>query len=261
MVCVDALSSEFKTKDKNELIKQASNLLSRMTRLAGMVTLPKHDTLILKQVEFLPLSEKRVLVVLILSDYEVQNRVIETDRDFSRSELEQAGNYLTQHYAGQNLWQARETLLSSMQHKRDNLETMMKTIMDMAEQAQDKASEKDYVLAGETNLFDAVNSTEYHQLQNLFEAFSQKRDILHLLDRSLSAQGLQIFIGQESGHDILEDYSIVTKPYTINGVVVGALGVIGPTRMPYDRVISAVDVTSKLLSQALAEALISEKSD
>lgn len=254
VISMDALRQEFDVdSDETGLIKQASDLLSRVTQLAGMVTLPRHNQLILKQVEFLPLSEKRILVVLILNDYEVQNRVIQTDRDFSRSELEKAGNYLTQHYAGHDLLQARKTLLDAMHNKHDDLEKMLKTIMEMAEETQEKASENAYVLAGETNLFEAVDASDYQQLRTLFEAFSQKRDILHLLDRCLNAQGLQIFIGNESGHEVLEEYSVVTSPYSVNGVVVGVLGVIGPTRMPYDRVISAVDVTSKLLSQALEE--------
>jgi heat-inducible transcriptional repressor len=235
------------------LIEQASNLLSRMTHLAGMVTIPKHDQLILKQVEFLPLSEKRILVVLILNNCDVQNRVIHTDREFTRCELEEAGNYLTQQYVGQDLLLARESLLDVMQHKRQDLDKMLKAVMKMAEENQAESTENDYVLAGESNLFEAVNASEYHQLRSLFEAFSQKRDILHLLDRSLSAQGLQIFIGRESGHGLFEDYSLIAKPYSVKGKMIGVLGVIGPTRMPYDRVISAVDVTSKLLSQALEE--------
>lgn len=233
------------------LIERASNLLSQVTQLAGVVTMPKRDQLVLKQVEFLRLSEKRVLVVLILNDYEVQNRVIDTDREFSRSELEEAGNYLTEFFAGQDLLKARKDLLQRMQLERADLEAMLKTVMEMAEQTQDQESE--YVLAGETNLFNTVSSDDYHRLRSLFEAFSQKRDILHLLDRSLGTEGIQIFIGKESGHDLLEDYSLVTAPYTVNDSVVGVLGVIGPTRMPYDRVISAVDVTSKLLSQSLED--------
>jgi len=235
------------------LIEQASNLLSRMTHLAGMVTIPKHDQLILKQVEFLPLSEKRILVVLILNNCDVQNRVIHTDREFTRRELEEAGNYLTHEYVGQDLMLVRDSLLDVMQHKRQDLEKMLKAVMKMAEENQADSVENDYVLAGETNLFEAVNTSEYHQLRSLFEAFSQKRDILHLLDRSLSAQGLQIFIGRESGYDLFEDYSLIAKPYSVKGKTLGVLGVIGPTRMPYERVISAVDVTSKLLSQALEE--------
>lgn len=237
--------------DEGNLIERASTLLSQITQLAGLVTLPKHEQLILKQVEFLQLSEKRVLVILILNDYEVQNRVIDTDREFTRQELIEAGNYLTECFAGQDLLKARKNLLRYMQAERKDLEAMLKTIMEMAEQTQEKDGE--YVLAGETNLFNAVSLNEYPRLSSLFEAFSKKRDILHLLDRSLSAQGIQIFIGKESGHDLLENYSLVTAPYSVKGNVIGVLGVIGPTRMPYDRVISAVDITSKLLSQSLEE--------
>lgn len=252
VISLDDFRDEFAHEsDGASLIEHASNLLSQITQLAGVVTLPKHEQLILKQVEFLRLSEKRVLVVLILNDYEVQNRVIETDREFTRSELEEAGNYLTDCFADHDLLKARRDLLQRMQAERADLEAMLKTVMEMAEQTQEKEGE--YVLAGETNLFNAVSADDYPRLGSLFEAFSQKRDILHLLDRSLETQGIQIFIGKESGHDLLENYSLVTAPYSVSGNVVGVLGVIGPTRMPYDRVISAVDITSKLLSQSLED--------
>lgn len=252
VVSIEEFQLEFVSdQERKGLIQKASSLLSKATQLAGVVTLPKREQLLVKQVEFLRLSEKRVLVVLILNDYEVQNRVIDTDRDFSKCELELAGQYLTECFAGRDFLKARRDLIQRMKRERADLEAMLKTIMEMAEESQEKESE--YVLAGESNLFNAISSEEYHRLRTLFEAFSEKRDILHLLDRSLEAQGIQIFIGKESGYDLLQDYSLVTAPYSKNGEVVGVLGVIGPTRMPYDRVISAVDITSKLLSRSFEE--------
>lgn len=233
-----------------DLVARASNLLSDVTKLAGVVTLPKREKMILRHVEFLPLSEKRVLVILVLNNHEVQNRVMSVDRDYSPSELEQAGNFLVTHYGGKDLLSVRESLLAQMRKDQLALEKMMQSVMEMAEQASNDV-ENNYVLSGEGNLFSAMPTSDYAHLQALFQAFSQQRDVLHLLDQSLGARGIQIFIGEESGYDVFDQYSVVTSPYQVEGNVVGVLGVIGPKRMAYDRVISAVDVTAKLLSQAL----------
>jgi heat-inducible transcriptional repressor len=237
--------------DEKELVEQASSLLSGITELAGIVTLPKRDQLILKQVEFLPLSKNRVLVILVINESEVQNRVINTDREYSASELEQAGNYLTHHYANKDLRAVRDLLIKELQQNRQNLDEMITTVMDLATQTVDK--KQDYVIAGEVNLFESVQPTNYQKLRQLFEAFSEKRDILYLLDQSIQAQGIQLFIGEESGHDVLQDYSMVTAPYQADGKVVGVLGVIGPTRMPYSKIISTVDATAKILSKLLSK--------
>jgi heat-inducible transcriptional repressor len=251
-VDVEEFRQRFESQlDETALIEQTSSILSTMTQLAGLVTLPKRDQLILKQVEFLPLSEKRVLAILIFNEEEVQNRVIETQQAFSRRRLEEAGNDLTALFSGEDFYQIREKIIHEMKVQRKDLEDMLKVVVDMAEEAQEKEQTHDYVLTGEANLFDAVGNDDYPRLQSLFQAFSKKRDILHLLDRSLAASGIQIFIGKESGHDLLADYSLVTAPYSVNNHVVGVLGVIGPTRMAYHQAISAVDITSKLLSQAL----------
>lgn len=233
------------------LIANASSMLSNITQLAGVVTLPKRDALTLKLIEFLPLSERRVLVVLVFNDHEVENRVIYTDRIYNASELEQAGNYLTQHFAGKDLFNARQDLLSMMRSAQSDLDNMLKMAMQFAEQTFAKDKQDDYVLAGETNLFSAVADNDMEKLRGLFEAFSEKRDVLHLLDQAVSAKGVNIFIGEESGHKVFDDYSVVAAPYVKNDQVVGVLGVIGPTRMRYNNVVSAVDITAKLLSQAL----------
>jgi len=239
-------------QDTQSLVVHASSLLSGITKLAGIVTLPKHGKLILRQVEFLPLSNKRVLVILVLNDHDVQNRVMYTDRKYKRSELEQAGNYLTQHFAGKDLLAARDDLLMVMQEAHKDLVVMIKAVMQMAEQNDTAQNNEDYVLMGEANLLNAVDVGDYQKLHSLFEAFSQKRDILHLLDQCLQAKGLQIFIGEEAGYAVFDNYSMVTAPYKIKDKIVGVLGVIGPTRIPYHRVISAVDITAKLLSQAFS---------
>ncbi len=233
------------------LVANTSSLLSNITQLAGIVTVPKRGQFILKLVEFLPLSERRVLVVLVFNEHEVQNRVINTDRHYSVNELEQAGNYLTQHFAGKDLVTARHELLTMMQSTRKHLDEMIQMVMSLAEDTLIDDQKEDYVLAGETNLFSAMNEDDYKKLRDLFEAFAQKRDILHLLDQAVSAKGMQIYIGEESGYKAFDDCSLIAAPYTKQGNVVGVLGVIGPTRMEYNKVISAVDITAKLLSQAL----------
>lgn len=237
--------------DAMALVNKASSLLSDITQLVGIVTLPKHHQMILKLVEFLPLTEKRVLVILVFNDDEVQNRVISTDRHYTSSELEQAGNYLTHHFLGKNLYHVRDGLLEIMRKDRHHLDQIIQTVMDIAEKTQSDEQEQDYVLAGESNLFNAVDESHYHRLRSLFEVFAQKHDILYLLDQVIRAKSMQIFIGEESGHKVFDDCSLVMAPYSKNGKVVGVLGVIGPTRMCYNKVVSAVDITAKLLSQAL----------
>lgn len=238
-------------ENDSDVISKASTLLSDITKLAGVVTIPMREQLLLKQVEFLPLSDKRVLVILIVNNQEVQNRVITTDREYTRSELEQAGNYITHHFAGKDLLTIRNSLLRRLRYERKDLEQMIKTVLDLAEQTIDDQTKKDYVLAGETHLFENIDVNNLQRLRGLFDAFAQKQDVLHLLERVVGADGIQIFIGEESGHHTFADYSVVAAPYRVNDKVVGVLGVIGPTRMPYKKAISAVDVTAKLLSQYL----------
>lgn len=241
-------------EDKRNLITRASHLLSQITQLAGVVTLPRRQRVILRQVEFLPLSNTRILVVLVTENYEIQNRIIFTSRTYSPSELQEAGNYLTQHFTGKDLFEMRKALLNAMQTDKKDVEDRMKTVMDLAEKMCEKtpAQEKDYVMAGESNLLSMAEETGVSRLRMLFEAFNQKHDMLNLLDQCLNAQGVQIFIGEESGYQALDPCSLVTAPYQIDGEVIGVLAVIGPTRMAYDQVISAVDVTAKLLSTALS---------
>jgi heat-inducible transcriptional repressor len=249
------LQQEWKAEeDKRALITRASHLLSHITHLAGMVTLPRRQRVILRQVEFLPLSKTRILVVLVTQDYEIQNRIIFAGRPYSPSELQEASNYLTQHFAGMDLFDMRKALLTAMQNDKEDMESRMKTVMDLAEKMCEKTpQEKDYVMAGENNLLSMAEETGVKRLRILFDAFNQKRDMLNLLDQCVYAKGVQIFIGEESGYQALDACSLVTAPYQIDGEIIGVLAVIGPTRMAYERVISAVDVTAKLLSTALSE--------
>ncbi len=243
-------------KSAQELAESASQALSSVTKLAGVVTLPKREQIYLRQLEFLPLSGNRVLVIIVMNEREVQNRIIYTDRHYSASELEQAGNYLNSLYAGKDLTQIRESLLQAMQDDKQTMNKLMQAAIDVANKAfhESEQSEEDYIIAGETNLLNFADDTGVEGLRSLFEAFTQKQLILHLLDKCLGAQGVQLFIGEESGYDILGDCSVITAPYQENGRIIGVLGVIGPTRLDYERVIPAVDLTAKLLSAALNAA-------
>ena len=239
------------------LVDSASRLLSSLTHLAGVVMVPKHNQITINQIEFVPMSDVRVLTVMVTSKGEVFNRIIETSRVFSRSELEQLSNYITSHYAGDDLEAIRKRVLREMQDTKRNLDALMVQALEMASAAfvdeeQGQGSGGDFVVAGQTNLMDFDELSGVDRLRSLFDAFTEKQEILHLLDRSLEADGVQIFIGEESGYKTLKDCSVITAPYGVNSEVVGVLGVIGPTRIAYDRVIPIVDITARILGSALS---------
>ncbi|HEY5679260.1 MAG TPA: heat-inducible transcriptional repressor HrcA [Pseudomonadales bacterium] len=235
-----------------ELVESASNLLSHLTRMTCVVTLPRRDQVALRHVEFLRLSGDRVLVILVLNDREVQNRVIHTDREYEDTELAQAANFINREFGGLSLVSIRDALLSSMQADKDGMDRLMQTALDMAGRVfseSDQPLGKELVIAGESNLLDV--SGDMATVRTLFDAFSRKGSILHLLDRCLDSDGIQLFIGEESGYHILGDMSLVTAPYEVNGELAGVLGVVGPTRMAYQDVIPVVDVTARVLGAAM----------
>ena len=239
--------------DPKALVAAASKMLSTVTRLAGVVTIPRQSHAALTQMEFVPLSGNRALAILIVNGREVQNRILQLERNFSAEELRRASNYLNQEFGGKELTQVREHLLTQLKETRETLNQLMLDAVRLAQQVvvPKESARMEYVMAGETNLMEFAELSNVEKLRRLFEAFTQQRDILHLLDQSLHAEGVQIFIGQESGYTILDDCSVVTAPYTLDREVVGVLGVIGPTRMAYERIIPIVDVTAKLLGAAL----------
>jgi len=241
-------------RDEKALVEQASKYLSGFTNMAGVVTLPRRGSTILRQIEFLPLSEQRVLVILVVNEKQVQNRILTLDRDYSRDELQRIANYLNDSYVGRDLGDVRDTLRAELDGTRQSMNSQMEQMIEVAgrvfDQQQDEEVE-DVIVAGQTNLMNFSELSDVQQLRDLFDTFSQKRDMYHLLERCLSADGVQIFIGQESGYDVLDMCSLVTSPYSVDGEMVGILGVVGPTRMAYDRVVPVVDVTSKILSAAL----------
>ncbi len=235
------------------LIEAASDMLSGITKLAGVVTLPRQAQAALRQIEFLGLSENRVLAIMVMNQQEVQNRIIHLDRTYLDSELSQAANYLNEKFAGCDLAAVRRELLQELDAVRKDMNRMMRSAIELGEKAfaTDEHAKDDFVVVGQINLMGYEQLSNVDKLRQLFNAFSAKRDILHLLDRCLCAQGVQIFIGQESGYQVLDECSVVSAPYSVQGDVIGVLGVIGPTRMQYDRVIPIVDITAKLLGAAL----------
>jgi len=241
--------------DFKSLMQRTSSMLSDITQLAGVVMLPRTEQSKLQHIEFVVLSGNRVLVILVVNDREVQNRIINTSRTYSASELQEASNYLNDIFAGKDLTYVRANILDELEKTKEQLSQSMQTAMEMAQLAFDyeksKINSDELFFSGETNLMDIAELCEVDKLKKLFNTFNQKRDILHLLEQAISADGIQIFIGEESGHDVLDNCSVVTSPYEVDGKILGVLGVIGPTRMHYERVIPIVDITAKMLGSAL----------
>ncbi|OQX00475.1 MAG: heat-inducible transcriptional repressor HrcA [Thiothrix lacustris] len=241
-------------RDPAALIQSASSLLSGITQLTGVVSLPRRNPSSIRQIEFLSLSSRQVLAILVMNRNEVQNRIIQLDADVSSAELQQAANFLNERLIGKDLQQARAALLEEMRQHREDMNLMMLAAIELGEKTVADLGEKpdeDCVIAGETNLMGYDDLSDITKLRELFAAFTRKRDILGLLDKCLQADGVKIFIGRESGQAVFDECSLVTAPYEVDGEQLGVLGVIGPKRMPYERVIPVVDITAKLLSLAL----------
>jgi heat-inducible transcriptional repressor len=237
-----------------EVMTSVSTLLSGMTKMAGIVSLPKRNKVTLRQVEFLALSERQILIILVLANNEIQNRIIQTSRNYSRPELEQMGNYLTEQLAGMDLMEARAALLKSLQCDKQRFDHSMELAVKIAENAFVVSENKtNYFMAGHANLLNLVDDKGVESLQSLFNAFNEKREMLQILDQCIAADGVQIFIGEESGFKTFDACSLITAPYQMNQESVGIIGVIGPTRMSYDTVIPIVDMTAKLLSLAFEQ--------
>lgn len=235
------------------LMGTASELLAEVTNLASVVLLPRHNQARLSHIEFVPLAANRVLVILIVNDSEVQNRIIGTDRPYTRSELERASNHLNAICAGRDLHEMRTRLIEDLRAVRESMNSLMLAAIEIAESALGGEGEsEDVLVSGQTQLMSYGELSDVERLRQLFEAFREKRDLLHLLDQAITANGVQIFIGSESGFHALDVCSVVTSPYRDHhGDVIGVLGVVGPTRMAYDRVIPVVDLTARLLGAAL----------
>lgn len=232
------------------LLSSAGELLSAMTHFVGVVTVPQRAAFAFRHIDFVALEGQRVLVILVFTDNEVQNRIINTRRAYTPSELEQTANYLNSHFAGRPLAEIRATLLRELRDTRSEMERVLSAAVELSEQALDPVGE-DVLVTGQTRLMGSPDLSDVDRLRELFEAFARKREILGLLERCMQAQGVRVFIGEESGLAPLDACTVITAPYTANGRVLGVLGVIGPTRMAYDRVIPMVQATADLLGSAL----------
>ena len=238
--------------DPQKLIASASNLLSELTQFAGLVLAPRRNPAF-RQVEFLSLSDKRVLLIIVTQEGEVENRVLVTDRSYSQSQLVESANYINHHFAGLTFDQVKLKLKEELGRLRDDMTRLLAAAVDAGSEAMESGREP-VVVSGSRNLLNIEDlSANVHNLRRLFDAFEQKTTLLQLLEQSRSAQGVQIFIGGDSELLPLDECSMVTAPYEVDGKVVGTLGVVGPTRMAYERVIPIVDITARLLSNALSQ--------
>ncbi len=240
-----------KEHSSSDLIQSASGMLSQMTQLTGLITLNKTAQSTIKQIEFIKLSDTRILVVLVLNKDEVHNKIIELKRSFNQDELQQSAQLINTFFVGKDFSSAKNEVLAQMHHLKNEVNDMMISVMDVMDNACSSTSDEDLLMSGETNLMQFRELSDMTKLKSLFDSFHQKEDLLHLLDSCHNADGVEIFIGSESGYSVLHDCSVISAPYSVDGKVLGVLGVIGPTRLDYNKVIPVVDVTAKLLSSAL----------
>ena len=251
---IHRLEGELAADRPQQIVSAAASLLSQLTQFAGVVVTPKRREAAFRHLEFMRLSEKRVLLIIVANDGDVQNRILHTDRSYTSTQLTEATNFFNQNFAGQPLAAVRSRMADELLALRDDIAGLMKAAVDAGAGA--LAEGEALVVTGERNLLNAEDlASNMQRLRRLFDLFEQKTSLLHLLDVSQRAQGVQIYIGGESGLVPLDECSVVTASYEVNGQVIGTLGVIGPTRMAYERVIPIVDVTAKLLSNALSREL------
>lgn len=234
-----------------DLIGQVSVVLSRATDLVGVVTMKGEQRGVLRQMEFLKLSGRRALVIMVVNDREVRNHIIHTTREYTERELDEAGNFVSKHFSGMTLREIRDEVLSSMESDKEQLDSFLHTTLEVAGKAfQTLGSTSDNLaLSGEARLLG--QHQDFESAKKALDAFARKRLVLDLLDRSMRSDGVQLYIGGESGYQPFSDFSVVTRRYRKKGEIAGVLGVIGPKRMPYQKVIGVVDMTSRLLESSL----------
>ena len=236
-----------------KVIANAANMLSSLSHYVGVVMAPKRAS-VFRHIEFLRLSEKRVLLIIVSPEGDVQNRVIFTEADYSQSQLIEASNYLNAHYAGMAIEQVRLRVKQELVNLQSEIASLMQAAVQMSSEVLNE-DEGDVVISGERNLLSVSDfSSDMGNLRQAFDLFEQKTQLMRLLDVSSQADGVRIFIGGESQFVPMQELSVVSAPYEVDGHVVGTLGVIGPTRMPYERMIQIVDITSKMVGNALSQS-------
>lgn len=247
------IKSQFQPDNPSRLLAQASHLLSDLTQFAGVVATPHRASVTVRQIEFLRLSEKKVLLIIVMPDGEVENRVLLTDKDYTQAELNEAGNFLSQNYAGCTFQDIRQRIQSELHQIHHDMSALM-TAAIAAGDAAISRKQDDYVISGERNLLHVDDlSTDMNRLRSLFSVFEQKTQLMQLLEAGRRAPGVHIFVGRESGLAELDECSVITASYRGEGEVMGTLAVIGPKRMDYEKVVPIVDVTARLLSNALTQ--------
>ena len=247
----ELLTQRLAPDQPQKVIANAANMLSSLSHYVGVVMAPKRAS-VFRHIEFLRLSEKRVLLIIVSPEGDVQNRVIFTEADYSQSQLIEASNYLNAHYAGMAIEQVRLRVKQELVNLQSEIASLMQAAVQMSSEALSE-DEGDVVISGERNLLSVSDfSSDMGNLRQAFDLFEQKTQLMRLLDVSSQADGVRIFIGGESQFVPMQELSVVSAPYEVDGHVVGTLGVIGPTRMAYDRMIQIVDITSKLVGHALS---------
>ncbi|MEO6824666.1 MAG: heat-inducible transcriptional repressor HrcA [Nitrosospira sp.] len=253
LIEIHQLEDQLHPNNPSRLISSASQLLSELTRFAGVVVSPKRNSAIFRYIEFMTLSEKRILLIIVTPEGDVQNRVLFADRTYSQTELIEAANFINQNYAGCTFDEIRVRLQGELKRLRHDMTKLMTAAIELGNEAIQADSEA-VVVAGEHKLLDVHDlASNMTSLKKLFDLFERKTVLLQLLEFGRKAEGVQIFIGDESGVLTLDEFSVVTAPYEVGGKVVGTVGVVGPTRMAYERVIPIVDATARLLSSALSQ--------
>ena len=248
---IHQLEEQLHTENTQKLVTSASQLLSDLTHFAGVVMTPRRNAGF-RHIEFLKLSDSRILLIIVTPEGDVQNRILLTEKSYTPSELTEAANILNQNYAGLTFEEIRLRIRAELKRLTEDMTRLMTAALEAGSQA--SGSVEEVVISGESNLLGSQDlSSNMNNLRKLFELFERRTGLLQLLDVSNRAQGVQIFIGGESGMATLDECSVITAPYEVDGQVVGTVGVIGPTRMAYERVIPIVDITAKLLSNALTQ--------
>jgi len=252
-VAIEQLEGQLHPNHPRRVVSQASQLLSELTHFAGLVVASRRKNPAFRHIEFLLLSEKRVLLIIVTPGGDVQNRILFTEHAYTQSELTAAANFVNEHYAGLTLDEIRRRVHDELRELRTEMSTLMAAALDASSEALNESAET-YVISGERNLLDSVDlASNMERLRELFALFDKKTALVQILDASLHGAGVQIFIGGETGLSPLDECSVISSPYEVDGQVVGTVAVIGPTRMAYERVVPIVDITAKLVSSALSQ--------
>jgi len=239
--------------NQDDLLENASKVLSGITGMTSLILMPNKEQEILKHIDFIQLGANRVLVVLVFNDQDVQNRIIELDKAISADELQETANFLNEQCVGKNLADAKQYLVARMDNIRATTNEFMSSIVQATDHVLEEQLEQKipFLVSGKTNLLNYQELASSDKLKALFNAFDQHSEMLSLLDKSMQAQGVQVFVGQECGNSIYQDCSIITTPYEVEGEVLGVLGVVGPSRMDYQKVVPRVDMTARILGSLL----------